>query len=151
VRLTLAAPSDQATTLAPAASVRGTVAPAGATVLVAGRPAAVHGGSFEAAVPLAPGTNVIDVLAGAPHARGAVTALRVYRELPVLLPDVTGKDPSAAVAQLTRLGVHARVSDTGGFFESLIPASQSVCSMSPAGGTSVPPGASVQLQVAKLC
>ena len=69
VRLSLQGPSDQVTTLAESIAVRGTVSPAGSTVLVGGRPAAVARGSFSAVVSLAPGNNVIDVLAGAPRAR----------------------------------------------------------------------------------
>jgi len=49
--------------------LRGTVSPAGATVLVHGRRVEVAGGTFEATVGLEAGTNVIDVLASAPDAR----------------------------------------------------------------------------------
>ncbi len=151
MRLTVAGPSDQATTLSDAVSVRGTVWPGNATVMVRGQTASVRQGSFVARVALAPGTNVIDVLAGAPGAPVAVSAVRVYRELPVALPDLTGQDPSSAVAQLRRLGLRADVVDDGGFLQSLIPAAKQVCSSSPAAGASLAPGSAVQLQVSKVC
>jgi hypothetical protein len=144
-------PIDQATTLAGAVAVRGTVSPANANVLVEGRPAEVRGGRFTANVSLAPGTNVIDVLAGAPHAAGSATAIRVYRQLPVSVPDLAGASPSGAVAQLTRLGLRPEVVDTGGFFQSLIPTSTQVCSTSPAPGAALAPGSGIQVQVAKVC
>jgi beta-lactam-binding protein with PASTA domain len=151
VRLSVERPTDRASTLAGAVAVRGTVSPAQATVLVAGRPATVHRGRFSARVSLVPGMNVIDIVAGASHATGATTALRLYREMPVTVPDVTGMDPARAAAQLTHSGLRVKVLDGGGFFESLIPTSKQVCGISPAPGRSLAPGSQVQVQVAKLC
>jgi hypothetical protein len=149
--MTVDGPSDRATTLAGAVSVRGTVSPASATVLVDGRPAAVAGGGFAASVALAPGMNVIDVLAGARGTTGAMTAVRVYRELPVTVPDLSGASPSSAVSSLRRAGLRATVVDVGGFFQSLIPTSSQVCRTSPAAGRSLAPGSVVRVEVAKLC
>jgi hypothetical protein len=151
VRLEVAGPSDQASTLAGAVAVRGTVSPANATVLVEGRPASVRRGSFSAQVSLVPGTNVIDVLAGAPHAAGSATAIRVYRQIPVSVPDLSGANPSRAVAQLTRLGLRPEVVDTGGFYQSLNPTSTQDSSTSPAPGATLAPGSGIQVQVAKVC
>ena len=102
-------------------------------------------------VSLAPGMNIIDILAGASHTTGATTALRVYREMPVTVPDVTGLDPARAAAQLAHSGLRVKVVDSGGFFESLIPTSKQVCGTSPPPGRSLPPGSEVRVQVGKLC
>jgi len=102
-------------------------------------------------VPIRPGVNVIDVLAGAPHAAGAMTAVRVYRQVTVGVPDVTGEDPSSASTQLTARGLRARIVNVGGFFQSLIPASSQVCQTVPPPGRAVAPGTPVQVQVAKIC
>jgi hypothetical protein len=151
VRLSLTAPEDQATTLATEVQVTGTVSPQRATVLVAGRRATVQGGSFVASVPIRAGTNVIDVLAGVPRAAGAVTAIRVYRQLPVAVPDLSGQSPAAAMSRLVRLGLRAKVVDVGGFFQSIIPASKQVCRTVPPAARQLAPGTQVLVQVAKLC
>lgn len=151
VRLTVSGPSDHTVTLAGVVSVRGTVTPADATVLVAGHPAPVKDGSFTAQVPLAPGTNVIDVLAGARKSTGAVSAVRIYRELPVTVPQLAGASPSRAEAWLSQLGLRPTVLETGGFLQSLIPTSKKVCRTTPAAGASLPPGSSVRVEVAKIC
>lgn len=151
MRLSVDGPSDRATTLDGSVSVTGTVAPAGATVLVAGQAARVQAGMFWASVPIRPGTNVIDVLAGAPDASPAVAAVRVYRELPVSVPRLGGDSPAAAVAALGKLGLQAKVVDVGGFLQSLIPTSTQVCQTSPSAGADLAPGGQVQVQVAKLC
>ncbi len=151
VKLTIQAPSISSTTLASQVLVTGTVAPGTATVLVAGHPVTVAGGSFSTRVALRPGPNVVDVLAGASRAFGAMTAVRVYREVPVAVPDLSGDGPSDAVAALRALGLTPRVQQASGLFESLIPVSPQVCSTDPSAGTSVPPGSNVTIQVGKLC
>jgi Glucodextranase, domain B/PASTA domain len=151
VRLSVAGPADGATTLAGQVLVRGTVRPAGATVLVAGQRAAVSGGSFTTAVALRPGLNLIDVLAGAPRAHAAMSALRVYRELPVAVPSLDGRSVSAATDALAQLGLRPRVYDTGGFFQSLLPLSKQVCGTEPGAGSLLAPGTVVQVQIAKVC
>src|SRR3954469_17790280 len=91
VRLDIAAPSDRAVVRAASIELRGTVRPATAVVTVRGQRAAVSGeGAFRATVRLAPGTNVIDVLASAGRARPATTAIRVRRRVSVEVPDVVG-------------------------------------------------------------
>jgi hypothetical protein len=151
VRLSLAAPSDRQTTLAGQIFVTGTVSPASATVVVAGQPVAVHQGSFETRVSIRPGANVIDVLAGAPRAYGAMTAVRVYRQVAVGVPDLSGFNPSKAIAVLTARGLTAHVVDVGGFFQSILPASTHVCRTVPRAGRLVAPGSDVQVQAAKIC
>jgi hypothetical protein len=151
LRLTIASPLDGSTTLAGQVIVRGMVSSRAATVLVAGRPAPVSGGSFSARVAIAPGSNVIDVLAGSPRAQAAMRAVRVYRELPVTMPDVTGRSAPAASAALRRLGLRPQVSDEGGFFQSLLPLSKHVCATRPPAGEELAPGSYVSVQIAKVC
>jgi hypothetical protein len=132
--------------------VRGTVAPAPASVLVGGKPASVNAGGFSAWVNVAPGMNVIDVLAGAAHAQDAMSAVRVYRELPVSVPAVGGKSAADAARTLRQLGLRARVEGGGGFFQSLLPfVSKRVCSTRPPVGTALAPGSTVTLQIARIC
>jgi hypothetical protein len=150
VRLSVERPLDGAITLAPQIVVRGTVAGA-ASVLVAGRSAPVSGGAFTIAVPVRPGSNVIDVMAGARGARAAMSALRVYRELPVEVPRLKGRGGSAASAELRRLGLRALVHDGSGFLQSLLPLSKHVCASSPPAGRWVAPGSAVALEIAKVC
>lgn len=153
LRLTIDAPVDGGTTLAPQVLVRGSVAPPSraATVLVAGRPVALSAGRFSARVVVRPGSNVIDVLAGAPRARAAMGAVRVYRELPVTVPNLDGQSGPAAVADLRRLGLRPRVSDQSGFFQSLLPLSKHVCATRPAAGQLLAPGSYVSVEIAKIC
>jgi hypothetical protein len=152
VRLSIAGPADGTTTLSAQVLVRGTVAPSVASVLVGGKPAGVSAGSFSTWVKVAPGTNVIDVLAGAPHARDAMSAVRVYRELPVRLPDVSGESASDAARTLRRLGLRAQIQDGGGFFQSLLPfVAKSVCATRPAAQSMLAPGSTVTLQIGRFC
>lgn len=151
VRLTIDVPADGSRTLAGEVSVSGTVSPPGATVLVLGQRVAVSSGSFTAWVPVKPGANVLDVIASAPRARGAMAAVRVYRQVLVTIPDLSGESPSQAVAELTGLGLLPTVQESGGFLQSLIPTSPQVCQTSPSAGRAVAPGSPVQVQAAKLC
>src|SRR2546423_8210042 len=90
VRLTVTAPLDSETTPGSTVTVRGTVDPPDASVQVRGRPAEVLAGSFTAQVDLDPGANVIDLAATAPRRGPALTAIRVTREMPVTVPDLSG-------------------------------------------------------------
>jgi len=65
VRLSVDAPGDGAVVRDGTVEISGRVSPAGASVTVLGRSATTAGGSFSAAVPLAAGDNVIDVMATA--------------------------------------------------------------------------------------
>jgi hypothetical protein len=151
VRLTVQAPADNSTTLVGEVLITGTVVPDTASVLVAGRPVPVSAGSFSTRIPVRPGVNIVDVLAGAARAPGAMTAVRVYREVPVAVPQLSGDSPSDAVAALRALGLTPTVQQASGLFESLIPVSSQVCSTDPPAGQSVPPGTAVAVQVGKLC
>jgi glucodextranase-like protein len=151
VHLTVTAPRDQVTTLAPSVIVSGTVSPARATVLVAGRPVPVVHGGFGTRVSLGAGENLIDVLAGAPHAAGAASTVRVLRQLPVAVPDLTGVNPDVGTSRLAARGLASTQVDVGGFLQKLLPTSSRVCRTVPAAGRLVPPGTRVRVEVAKLC
>jgi Glucodextranase, domain B/PASTA domain len=152
LRLSVELPGDGTTTLAPQVVVRGTVSGAeAAMVLVAGRRVPVRGGAFSTQVAVRPGSNVIDVLAGARGASAAMSAVRVYRELPVIVPDMSGQSASTASSELRRLGLGVNVYDEGGFFEGLLPLSKQVCTSEPPAGQPVAPGSPVALEIAKVC
>jgi hypothetical protein len=152
IHLSIERPIDRTTTLGSQVLVRGTVAaPGPVTVLVGGRRVPVSGGAFTTEVAVRPGSNVIDVLAGGAGAQPAMSALRVYRELPVAVPDLDGRSPEAASAELQRVGLRPVLHDGGGFFENLLPLSKHVCASVPPAGRSVAPGSAVALQIAKLC
>ncbi len=151
VRLAVDAPADQATVREERIDVRGTVRPAGARVLVRGKPAAVSGGEFTATVGLDEGANVIDVLASAPGRSPALTAVRVTRQATVAVPDVAGEEPDAAAADLRAAGLVPSVRDGGGTLDDLFPGSPTVCEQDPPAGTEVPRGATVTIVTAKLC
>jgi hypothetical protein len=151
VRLAVSSPSDGASVTEPAVAVAGTVAPPASTVLVGGRRVSARNGSFSAQVPLSPGANVVDVLASSPHARAAMTAVRVYRQLLVTVPDVSGDDPSDASDALAARRLKPKVEDAGGPLEFLVPADRKVCDTDPAPGSRVPLGTAVHVRTAKLC
>lgn len=151
VRLTLAAPTDGARLLQDTVHVSGTVSPAASTVTVAGKRVTVSGGSFETEVQLEPGQNVVDVLAGAKDSAAAMTAVRVYREVMVQVPDLVGQKPSDAKDALTAKGFKAKEEKSDGGFDFILPGSRQVCATDPDAGTKVPPGATVTLVTGKFC
>lgn len=148
IRLHISAPPTVHTGTA---TIAGTVAPATATVLVLGRRVQVREGSFTTAVSLAPGTNIVDVLAGAPRERDAMSAVRVFRQVYVTVPDLSGDTPSAAQRQLTTLGLVADINKDDAFFSFLIPGGDSVCGTDPARGARLAPGSTVTVAVSKTC
>jgi hypothetical protein len=152
VVLEVLGPADQAVVHGEAVEVHGTVSPAGSTVRVLGEPAEVSGGgSFTASVELEPGTNVIDVIASARGREPAMTALRVTREMPVVVPDVDGDSVEEAQERLDALGLEVEVERGGGLFDDLLPGDPAVCRQSPAAGTEVRRGTTVQVEVSRGC
>src|SRR2546423_1180299 len=139
VRLRVDEPSDGARVTSATAPVAGRVTPATSTVLVRGRRVPARNGSFTADVSLTPGMNVVDVMAGSPHARPTMTAVRVYRRLLVAVPDVTGDSPSDASAALAGRRLTAKVEDAGGPLEFLIPVDRQVCGTDPPPRQQAPP------------
>ena len=151
VRLTVTAPSDEASVESDTVEVRGEVAPRDARVLVAGAEAEVIDGEFSATVPLDAGANVIDVQAGAPRHPAAMIAVRVTRLVPVEIPDLEGLSVDEAVAALEAIGLDARARDAGGLLDDLLPGDPSVCATAPEAGTRERVGSRVLLAVARSC
>jgi hypothetical protein len=152
VRLAVTAPQDLGSVRAGSVQVRGTVRPAGATVLVRGARAQVSGGTWTAQVSLEPGVNVVDVLASAGRARPAMTAVRVRRVVDVTVPDVTGLNADDARSALQDAHLKAELqTDNGGFFDELLGGDPRVCQTAPDAGTHVDPGSTVVVQLSRRC
>jgi uncharacterized Zn-binding protein involved in type VI secretion len=151
VRLTLAAPSDGSRLLQDTVHVSGTVSPASSTVSVEGKRVAVSGGAFDAEVPLDPGQNVVDVIAGAEDSAAAMTAVRVYRELMVEVPDLVGQSPDDASSALTDKGLKPKIEKSDSGFDFLFPGSRKVCATDPDAGSKVEPGSMVTVITGKSC
>jgi hypothetical protein len=121
-------------------------------VLVLGQRAAVSGGgTFSTTVPLQPGTNVIDVMATASGRGPALTAFRVTREVPVIVPDLNGKTADEVRSALGGVGLKAEVEEGGGLLEDLLPGDPAVCTQDPDPGSQVRRGTSVHVVVSKSC
>jgi hypothetical protein len=153
VDLSVTAPNDMATVREETVQVQGTVAPAGADVLVMGQKAPVSGGgSFSATVALEPGANVIDVMATAPGRGPALTAFRVTREVPVTVPDLGGMNVDEVTDKLKETGLAPEVEEVGaGIIDELLPGDPSVCEQDPSPGTEVRRGTKVHVVVSKGC
>jgi hypothetical protein len=151
VRLTVDRPADLAVTRAASVTVSGSVRPAGADVVVAGRAAEVAGRSFTARVDLDPGANVIDLAATASRHAPALTALRVTREMPVVLPDLAGLSAADARRRVEALGMRYAEEHGGGLLEPLLPGEPGVCRQQPEAGAAVPRGTTVTVVLAKRC
>ena len=150
-RITIASPSDGTRLSQDTVTLSGTVSPGVAAVLVGGRRVPVVRGAFNARVTLVPGANVVDVLAGSDRAPAAMTAVRVYRQVTVAVPDVVGASPTDAEAQLTSRGLKSATRSAGSGFDFLLPLSVQVCATNPAPATQVQPGSTVQLLTGKVC
>jgi glucodextranase-like protein/PASTA domain-containing protein len=152
VRLAVDAPADMALLHQASVEVRGIVSPGTTRVTVEGRDAPVRGGRFSSNVPLSPGTNLLDVVAGAKGgARPAMVALRVRRQVSVPVPDLTGYTPTDAKDALAGVGLQADVKEAGGLLEFLLPENARVCRTDPAPGSQVNPGTTVKVFAAKAC
>jgi hypothetical protein len=151
VHVTVAAPGDQATTRAQTLTVRGSVSPADASVQVLGQPAEVVAGAFTARVPLEPGANVIDLEATAKGHGPALTAVRVTREMPIVVPDLSHLSTDDAQARVERLGLRLQTEDGGGLLEGILPGTPGVCEQRPDAGSEVRKGDTVTVLVAKRC
>jgi hypothetical protein len=151
VRLTVIAPTDSATTRTTSVTVRGSVDPPDATVLVLGRRAGVVAGAFSAQVDLDPGTNVIDLAATAPGRGPALTAVRITREMPVAVPDLGGLTADAARKRVAAIGLTLDEKDAGGLLESILPGDPGVCEQDPGAGDAVTRGTVVHVVMSKRC
>src|SRR3954465_13578834 len=82
VRLSVDAPSDMALLHEDSVDVQRAVAPATAKVSVEGTDVSVNGGRLRKRVDLLPGTNLIDIVAGADHgARPGMVSVRVRQQV----------------------------------------------------------------------
>jgi Glucodextranase, domain B/PASTA domain len=152
VRLSVDAPADMALLHEDSVEVHGVVSPSTARVTVEGEDVSVRSGRFSKRVGLQPGTNLIDVVAGAADgARPAMIAVRVRRQVTVAVPDLTGYTPSDAKDALAGLGLEADVHKSSGLFDFLLPADARVCETDPPAGTQVDPGTTVNVFAAKSC
>jgi hypothetical protein len=151
VGLQITAPADGATVRAATVDVEGRVNAMSAAVAVLGRPARVSGGVFSAVVPLDPGANVIDVIATAPHRSPALAAIRVMRDVNVIVPQLAGVTEDDVQGQLDALGLHADVKHGGDIFEIFRSGKRAVCQQDPQPGASVRRGSTVHVVVAKQC
>jgi hypothetical protein len=152
VRLAVATPGDMQSVRDGSVEVRGTVRPAGATVTVRGRRASTSGSSWSASVALEPGVNVVDVLASSGSAKPALTAVRIRRIIDIEVPDVTGLSADDAKQQLEDAHLVAKTeTDGGGFFDQILGGDPQVCSTDPEPGTTVDPGTTVTVQLARHC
>jgi hypothetical protein len=151
VRLSLTGPGDGAVIDGDRVQVTGTVAPGAARVLVRGEPAEVSDGRFSADVALDPGANVVDISAAATGRSPALAALRLVRQMPVEIPDLSGVAPDEAVARLEGLGLRPELREGGGLFDDLRPGTVGVCGTDPEAGEQVRPGTFVEVEVAKVC
>lgn len=151
VRLSIEAPGDMTLLTDDVVEVRGTVAPRDARVLVEGREVSVEDGRFSEDVALLPGTNLVDVVAGAERARPAMAAVRVQRQVSVRVPELVGYTPRDARDTLAALGLEADVQEAGGLIEFLLPEDARVCETEPSAGSEVDPGATVRVLASKRC
>ena len=152
VRLSVDAPADMVLVQQATVQVRGVVSPPGARVSVEGRDVDVRDGRFSADVQLQPGTNLVDVFAGANGgARPSIVALRVRRQVRVMVPDLTGFTPSDAKDALAALGLRADIHEAGGLVEFLLPENARVCDTDPLPDSHVEPGSTVKVFAAKRC
>jgi len=151
VALEVSGPVDMEVVRGEAIDVHGSVQPAGAAVRVLGGPAEVSAGTFTASVPLEPGVNVIDVIATARGREPALTALRVTREMPVVVPDLGGKEVPEVQEELSTLRLELEVETGGGLLDELLGGEPAVCEQQPEAGAEVRPGSTVEVVVARRC
>jgi hypothetical protein len=151
IQLHLSEPADGVVVTSASVTVSGSVSPAGARVLVLGRVIPTAHGTFSTQVQLQPGTNLVDVLAGAVRAKAAMTAVRVYRQILVTVPNLGNDSPATATKALQALGLKVHVVDTDPFYSFLIPGSKGVCGISPNSGHRVLPGTTVTITESKTC
>ena len=151
VELSIDAPADTEVVREGSVEVRGSVQPRDAEVQVLGKAAAVAGGAFSVAVPLQPGSNVIDVMATADGRAPTMTAVRVTYELPVPVPDLEGLTVEEAQEELSGSGLELEVEYGDGLLEDLLPGEPGVCEQEPQPGTEVSIGTAVEVLARKSC
>jgi Glucodextranase, domain B/PASTA domain len=151
VGLHVGSPGDGAHVLQSTVTVSGTVSASVSSVQVLGHSVPVSHGAFSVKVALNPGTNMVDVLAGAHGAQAAMSVVRVVRELQVPVPDLIGSSPATAQQRLTAMHLGERLEKTSYPLDFLVPRPYQVCSTSPAPGQPVPPASTVTVTISKTC
>ena len=152
VKLTVSSPTDGSRVETATATISGVVTPHSSQILVLGHGVSASAdGSFSTTVTLSPGTNLVDVIASAPHSRPAMVSLRVVRYVMISVPNVLGKSPSAAAAALRNAGLKPELHGDSNPLAFLLPLPEQVCSQYPGAGTQVAPDTAVALHLGKLC
>ena len=152
VKLTVNSPSDGSRVETSTATISGVVTPHSSQILVLGQGVSPSAdGSFSTTVTLSPGTNLVDVIASAPHSKPAMVSLRVVRYVMISVPNVSGKSPSAAAAALRAAGLKPELHGDSDPLAFLLPFPEQVCSQYPGAGTQVEPETAVALHLGKLC
>lgn len=152
VKLDLTVPRDGTVVRRDSVRLAGNVVPGTAAVSILGRPVEVQDGAFTTEIELDVGANVIDVMASSGRRRPAMAALRITRQVPVVMPDLVGASPDEARDRLAGLGLRPRIQERrGGILDQLLPIDASVCSTDPEAGTELTGGADVDVVISKLC
>ena len=125
--------------------------PAASLRMNLGHSAEVIGSAFTSQVDLQPGANVIDIAATAPRRGPALTAIRVTREMPVTVPDLSGLAPEEAQPRVESLGLVYEQHDGCGLLDELLPGKPGVCEQDPSAGDDAMRGTKVRVIVAKRC
>lgn len=151
VALTILAPNDPDTVEGASILVRGQVTPAASEVHVLGARVEVRQGEFSTDVPLDEGMNLVDVSAAAPGRRPASTAIRVVRDPRIEVPQVVGQNADEAVSTLEDAGFRVERQDGGSILDDLLGGDPEVCKQTPAPGTKVKRGSTIDLVTARNC
>jgi beta-lactam-binding protein with PASTA domain len=81
----------------------------------------------------------------------ALTAFRVTREVPVIVPDLSGKTADEVKTSLGSLSLKPDIQEGGGLLEDILPGDPSVCEQDPRSGEQVRRGTTVHVVVSKSC
>ena len=77
--------------------------------------------------------------------------MRVTREMPITVPDLSHLSTDDAQARVARLGLRLRTEDGGGLLEGILPGTPGVCDQRPSAGSEAHKGDIVTVLVAKRC
>jgi hypothetical protein len=171
VQVTAPADGEKLSASTRSVTVRGTITPASAHVMVLGKPAKVSAGVFQRKVPLTSGSNHIDVVATSSGADPATTAVDVTRakkakpkpaQAPappptpapqpstVSMPDEVGQRLDVAKDDIRGSGLRVRVLG-GGTFGIVVESNWTVCETRPGAGAQVAKHSRVTLIVDREC
>ena len=80
-----------------------------------------------------------------------MTAVRVTRQVPIEIPDVSDDTPDAAEDRLAALGFEKEIRRGGGLLDELVLGEPGVCGTDPEAGERALPGETVVIEVRKTC